>query len=125
MELDESEKLKEVREELLAHAKQSPLHKNVEETNGHIVFGRGSDEAKVLFIGEAPGFSENAEGKPFVGRSGKLLDAWVKELGLAESEYAVMNVVPIIPHKKNDGKNLAENNSPPREKRRRHLQQVA
>ncbi|MCX6801309.1 MAG: uracil-DNA glycosylase [Candidatus Diapherotrites archaeon] len=97
MELNESEKLKEVRENLIAHAKKSALYKNVEATNGHIVFGRGSDEAKVLFIGEAPGFSENKEGKPFVGRSGKLLGGWVKELCLSEADYAVMNVVPIIP----------------------------
>ena len=46
------------------------------------LFWKGSDSAKVLFIGEAPGFSENAQGKPFVGRSGKLLEEWIKELEL-------------------------------------------
>lgn len=97
MELNESEKLKAAREELIAHAKKSALHKNVLETKGHIVFGRGSDSAKILFIGEAPGFSENEIGKPFVGRSGKLLEEWVKELGLTVEDYAVINVVPIIP----------------------------
>jgi len=97
MELNESTKLKQVREELIEHAKKHPLYKNVLETKGHIVFGRGEDNAKILFIGEAPGFTENEIGKPFVGRSGKLLEEWVKEIGLKNSEYGVMNVVPIIP----------------------------
>jgi len=97
MELDQSTKLASVRQELLSHAKKSPLYKNVTDTSGHIVFGRGSDNAKILFIGEAPGFTENEIGKPFVGRSGKLLEEWVKELGLKTDEYAIMNVVPIIP----------------------------
>ncbi len=97
MEVNESTKLEAVREELLNHAKKHPLHKNVIDTNGHIVFGRGSENAKILFVGEAPGFSENENGKPFVGRSGKLLEEWVKELGLTSEDYAVINVVPIIP----------------------------
>jgi len=97
MELNESTKLKQVREELLNHAQKSDLFKNVIATKGHIVFGRGEDESKILFIGEAPGFTENETGKPFVGRSGKLLEEWVKELGLEANNYAIMNVVPIIP----------------------------
>ncbi|MEK6958802.1 MAG: uracil-DNA glycosylase [archaeon] len=97
MELDSSTKLAKVREELIEHAKKHALYKNVLDTKGHIVFGRGSDSAKVLFIGEAPGFSENEQGKPFIGRSGKLLDEWVRELGLKTQDYGVMNVVPIIP----------------------------
>jgi uracil-DNA glycosylase len=103
MELDESTKLKKVREELISHAKAHKLYKNVLATNGNIVFGRGSDSARVLFIGEAPGFTENKDGKPFVGRSGKLLEDWVKELDLKNEDYAIMNVVPIIPLSK-DGK---------------------
>jgi DNA polymerase len=97
MELNESQKLKKVREELLSHAKNHPLFNNVVKTKGNIVFGRGGDDSKILFIGEAPGFTENEIGKPFVGRSGKLLTLWVKELGLSEENYAVMNVVPMIP----------------------------
>jgi DNA polymerase len=97
MELYESTKLASVREELINHAKKHELYKNVTSTNGHIVFGRGTDSAKILFIGEAPGFTENEIGKPFVGRSGKLLEEWVKELGLSATEFAIMNVVPMIP----------------------------
>lgn len=97
MEINESKKLSCEREELIKHAKKHELYKNVLETKGKIVFGRGSDEAKVLFIGEAPGFSENEQGKPFVGRSGKVLDEWIAAIELKENEYAVINVVPIIP----------------------------
>ncbi|MEI7961049.1 MAG: uracil-DNA glycosylase [archaeon] len=97
MELYESVKLAKVREELITHAKKHALYKNVTDTKGHIVFGRGSESAKILFIGEAPGFSENEIGKPFVGRSGKLLEEWVVELGLAKEDYAIINVAPIIP----------------------------
>jgi len=97
MELNESTKLKPVREKLFNLAKKSELYKNVTQTNGKIVFGRGNDEAKILFMGEAPGFSENEQGRPFVGRSGALLGEWIKHIGLNEKNYAVINAVPIIP----------------------------
>jgi len=97
MELNKSTKLAQVRNELLKHAKKHALYKNVIDTKGNIVFGRGDDESKILFIGEAPGFTENEGGKPFIGRSGKLLELWVTELGLQQTQYAIMNVVPIIP----------------------------
>ncbi len=97
MEVNESQRLAQVRNELIEHAKKHALYKNVTDTNGHIVFGRGNENAKILFIGEAPGFSENENGKPFVGRSGKLLEEWMKELGLKTDDYAIINVVPIIP----------------------------
>jgi len=97
MELNESTKLAKARENIIQKAKQHALFKNVEKTKGHIVFGRGEDSAKIIFMGEAPGFSENEKGKPFVGRSGALLELWVKHIGLGEKDYAVINSVPIIP----------------------------
>ncbi len=97
MEVNESKKLFQERTELIEHAKKHALYKNALKTKGNIVFGRGSDEAKILFIGEAPGFSENETGKPFVGRSGKVLNEWITALGLNEKDFAIMNVVPIIP----------------------------
>ncbi|MBT4870286.1 MAG: uracil-DNA glycosylase [Candidatus Diapherotrites archaeon] len=100
MEINESEKLANFKKEFFEHAKESSLYKNVIDTNGKIVFGRGSDNPKILFIGEAPGFSENEKGKPFVGRSGRLLDTWISELEI-EKDFAIVNVVPIIPLKDN------------------------
>ena len=98
MEINESKKLTNFKKEFFKHAQESSLYKNVINTNGKIVFGRGSDNPKILFIGEAPGFSENEKGKPFVGRSGRLLDTWISELEI-KKDFAIVNVVPIIPLK--------------------------
>jgi len=63
----------------------------------NVVVHRGSDIPKVVFVGEAPGFEEDKQGKPFVGRAGILLQSWINELGLFSNEYAIMNVVKCIP----------------------------
>ncbi len=97
MQINESRKLKDFKEKFFEIATVHPLYKNILETNGNIVFGKGSDTPKIVFIGEAPGQSENKLGLPFVGRSGKLLDSWIKYLGLNENDFCIINVVPIIP----------------------------
>jgi len=62
-----------------------------------IVIGRGSIPADILFIGEAPGKSENATGKPFIGRAGKLLDSMILDAcnlsGSREHKYYITNTV--------------------------------
>jgi uracil-DNA glycosylase len=98
MEINESKKLLNFKKKFFKHAMKNKLYKNIISLNGKIVFGRGSDNPTILFIGEAPGFSETQTGKPFVGRSGKLLDGWIDDLKL-EKNYAIINVVPIIPLK--------------------------
>lgn len=103
MEINESKKLLEFKEKFSQISKAHPLYENVNKTNGHIVFGRGSDSPKIVFIGEAPGQSENKIGKPFVGRSGKMLDEWIKYLKLSSDDFCVINVVPIIPLNKENG----------------------
>jgi len=60
---------------------------------------RGSRNPQVVFIGEAPGENEDIQGKPFVGRAGKLLDEWITYLGLNENDYAITNVVWCRPPK--------------------------
>ena len=54
-------------------------------TRTNVVFGVGSEDAEVLFIGEAPGANEDAQGEPFVGRAGKLLDDMLAMIGLDRS----------------------------------------
>ena len=84
---------------LIEAAKRHPLYENVLRTSGHIVIGRGDMESPdYLFVGEAPGQSENIAGKPFVGRSGKILDEWIGKAGI--TRYAVINAVPMMPHNK-------------------------
>ena len=67
-------------------------------TRTQVVFGRGDPIADLVFCGEAPGAEEDAQGFPFVGRSGKLLDKLVlEEIGLERDEFYVMNVVKCRP----------------------------
>lgn len=64
-----------------------------------VVLGRGAIPAKVLFIGEAPGVSEDVIGKPFIGPAGKLLDHIIREAlpRLRPVTYAITNLVGCIP----------------------------
>ena len=63
------------------------------------VFARGAPTAKIMIIGEAPGRDEDRHGKPFVGRSGQLLDRMMGAIGLDESGFYVTNVVNWRPEK--------------------------
>lgn len=62
-----------------------------------IVFGSGTPDAQLVFIGEAPGREEDIQGKPFVGRSGKLLDRIFDALGTIRSQFFITNVVKLRP----------------------------
>lgn len=59
----------------------------------NLVFGEGSPDAKVMFIGEAPGYYENLEGRPFVGRAGKLLTAFIEGIGWKRDSVYITNIV--------------------------------
>lgn len=61
------------------------------------VFARGNPHARVMFVGEAPGYEEDKSGKPFVGRSGHLLDRMMAAIGLDESNAYIANIVPWRP----------------------------
>ncbi len=61
------------------------------------VFGTGSQNARVMVIGEAPGADEDIQGKPFVGRAGKLLDEMLKAIGLQREEVYIANIVKCQP----------------------------
>lgn len=56
-------------------------------------FARGNDKAKVMLIGEAPGRDEDLQGKPFVGRAGRLLDKMLAAIGLDESAVYITNTI--------------------------------
>ena len=61
------------------------------------VFGSGDEQAKVMIIGEAPGADEDRIGKPFVGRSGQLLEKMLKAIGLSREEVYITNILPWRP----------------------------
>ncbi len=66
-------------------------------TATQLVFADGSPQGRVMFVGEAPGYEEDVSGKPFVGRSGKLLDLMMEAIGLDRSTAYIANVVPWRP----------------------------
>ena len=63
----------------------------------NIVFGDGNISSKIMFIGEGPGAQEDAEGTPFVGRAGKLLDKMLESIKLNRSKIYISNVVNYRP----------------------------
>ena len=87
--------MKEIKE-LKEAAQKHLLYQNILDTDGKIVIGRGRlDSPDFLMIGEAPGKTENKEGIPFCGPSGKILNKWLAENDI--KSFAIMNAVPIIP----------------------------
>jgi uracil-DNA glycosylase len=62
-----------------------------------LVFADGNPQAKLMFVGEAPGRDEDIEGLPFVGRSGKLLDLMLAAIGLDRGKVYIANIVPWRP----------------------------
>lgn len=67
-----------------------------------VVFGVGNPEAKLMLIGEAPGFNEDKQGEPFVGRAGQLLNAMLKSVGLKREEIYIANILKCRPPNNRD-----------------------
>jgi DNA polymerase len=74
------------------------LHKGRTQT----VFGVGSETARCMIIGEAPGAEEDRQGEPFVGRAGKLLDEMLRAIGLDRSEVYIANILKCRPPNNRD-----------------------
>jgi uracil-DNA glycosylase len=66
-------------------------------TRTKLVFGAGNADADLMFVGEAPGFYEDQQGLPFVGRAGKLLDQLLVEIGLRREDTFVTNTLKCRP----------------------------
>ena len=62
-------------------------------TARNTVFARGNPETKIMIVGEAPGRDEDEQGKPFVGRSGQLLDRMFQSIGLGPDDLYISNIV--------------------------------
>jgi uracil-DNA glycosylase len=91
--------LAQLRDEIVAHAGcgYEPC-----ETATRTVPGEGNPQASVVFVGEAPGASEDEQGRPFVGRAGKLLGELLGEAGLMREDVWITNVVKARPPKNRD-----------------------
>ena len=66
-------------------------------TATRLVFADGNPQARIMFVGEAPGRDEDLEGRPFVGRSGKLLDLMMAAIGLDRTSAYIANIIPWRP----------------------------
>ena len=66
-------------------------------TATQLCFARGNPQARIMFVGEAPGYEEDKAGLPFVGRSGRLLDRMLAAIGLDETSVYIANIVPWRP----------------------------
>jgi DNA polymerase len=83
---------------LVAKCQKCPLYKTA--TNS--VPGSGNPDAKIVFIGEAPGFYEDQQGLPFVGNSGKLLDKLLATIGIPRQDVFICNILKHRPPENRD-----------------------
>ena len=81
----------------LAQLVSSCARCNLYQTRKQTVFSRGNHEAKLMIIGEAPGESEDTLGKPFVGKSGELLDRMLGCIGFREQDVYIANLLKCRP----------------------------
>lgn len=72
------------------------------QTRTQTVFGIGNEQADIMIIGEAPGFHEDQEGKPFVGRAGQLLNAMLLAIGLTREQVFIANIIKCRPPNNRD-----------------------
>ena len=66
-------------------------------TRKNIVFGAGDPNAKLMFVGEGPGFEEDKKGKPFVGAAGKLLTKIIESMNLTRESVYICNIIKCRP----------------------------
>jgi uracil-DNA glycosylase len=83
--------------QLLGRARSCTRCGELAATRKTVVFGAGNADADLMFVGEAPGASEDEQGVPFVGRAGKLLSQLLEEIGLVREDAFVCNVLKCHP----------------------------
>jgi uracil-DNA glycosylase len=88
---------REALKEVLAQARSCERCPELAATRRTVVFGAGNADADLMFIGEAPGASEDEQGVPFVGRAGKLLEKLLEEIGLTRGEVFIANTLKCRP----------------------------
>ena len=88
---------REALKQVFAQAKQCTRCPELAATRKTVVFGAGNADAELMFVGEAPGASEDEQGVPFVGRAGKLLETLLGEVGLQRDNVFIANVLKCHP----------------------------
>jgi DNA polymerase len=77
----------------LGACQRCKLHKG----RKHIVFGAGNPRAKLAFVGEGPGYEEDIQGEPFVGKAGQLLTRILRAIGLTREDVYICNIIKCRP----------------------------
>ena len=72
------------------------------QTRNKVVPGEGAENAKIVFIGEAPGYYEDQQGRPFVGAAGKFLDELLASIDLDRTKVYICNVIKCRPPNNRD-----------------------
>ncbi len=98
---EKREQMKKVRDEVW-NLTESPLYEYRTKNKYYPVLGDGSHEAKIMFVGEAPGRNEAESGKPFCGAAGKLLDELLSSIGLPRESVYITNIVKDRPPENRD-----------------------
>jgi DNA polymerase len=88
---------REALKQVLAQARVCTRCPELAATRKTVVFGAGNADADLMFVGEAPGASEDEQGLPFVGRAGKLLSQLLEEIGLSREEVFIANTLKCRP----------------------------
>jgi uracil-DNA glycosylase len=91
------EERRELLKEVFAQAKGCTRCPELAATRKTVVFGSGNADAELMFVGEAPGASEDEQGVPFVGRAGQLLSTLLEEVGLQRTDVFIANVLKCRP----------------------------
>ena len=91
-----AEERREALKHVLAQARSCTRCPELASTRKSVVFGAGNADAELMFVGEAPGASEDEQGLPFVGRAGKLLSRLLEEIGLSREEVFIANTLKCL-----------------------------
>jgi uracil-DNA glycosylase len=93
---------REILKEVFAQASVCTRCAELAATRKTVVFGAGNADAELMFVGEAPGASEDEQGVPFVGQAGKLLEKLLGEIGIARADVFIANVLKCHPPQNRD-----------------------
>jgi len=92
---EDAEKRREL--EVLRSAVEACRQCGLCETRTNVVFGAGKSDARLMFVGEAPGRAEDEQGEPFVGRAGKVLTKMILAMGLEREDVYIGNILKCRP----------------------------
>jgi len=98
---NKKELMREIKDEVL-NLTESPLYEYRKQNNYFPVIGEGNHNAKIMFIGEAPGLNEAKTGRPFCGSAGKILDELLENVGIKREDIYVGNILKDRPQQNRD-----------------------